>query len=74
MASFYRRFVRDYARYRDEIQCAGAELVAAIRARARARRPDDADGTYYALHVRRGDFQFREARFPAQPEGRLSSV
>ena len=36
MASFYRRFVRDYARYRDEIQCAGAELVAAIRMRARA--------------------------------------
>ena len=32
MQSFYRRFVRDYMRYRDEIQCAGAELVAAVRA------------------------------------------
>ena len=31
MQSFYRRFVRDYMRYRDEIQCAGAELGAAVR-------------------------------------------
>lgn len=31
MQSFYKRFVRDFMRYKDEIQCAGANLVAAIR-------------------------------------------
>lgn len=34
MQSFYRRFVRDYMRYKDEIQCAGHTLVQAVRAEA----------------------------------------
>jgi hypothetical protein len=29
MQSFYRRFVRDYMRYKDEIHCLGAEIIAA---------------------------------------------
>lgn len=32
MQSFYKRYIRDYMRYKDAIQCAGAELVAAVRA------------------------------------------
>ena len=35
MQSFYRRFIRDYMRYQDVIQCSGAELVAAVREDAR---------------------------------------
>lgn len=31
MQSFYKRFIRDYMRYKDEIQCAGAELVDLVR-------------------------------------------
>lgn len=58
MQSFYRRFVRDYMRYKDEIQCAGAELVGAVRADARRLAPSF-HGAYYALHIRRGDFQFK---------------
>lgn len=58
MQSFYRRFVRDYMRYKDEIQCAGAEIVAAVREDALKLNPDGG-GVYYALHIRRGDFQFK---------------
>jgi hypothetical protein len=69
MQSFYRRFVRDYLRYKDEIQCTGHDIVKLVRADAKAHNvkmnnpgrngrstPDD---SYYALHIRRGDFQYK---------------
>ena len=52
------RFVRDYMRYKDEIQCAGHTLVQAVRQEAREAAPHSG-GEYYALHIRRGDFQFK---------------
>ena len=58
MQSFYKRFIRDLVRYRDVIQCAGHELVAAVREDALKTDPAG-KGAYYALHVRRGDFQFK---------------
>jgi hypothetical protein len=64
MQSFYKRFVRDYMRYNDEIQCAGAELVAAVRADSLRTNPND-NGIYYALHIRRGDFQFKDVKISA---------
>ena len=57
MQSFYKRFIRDYMRYRDEIQCLGHELVQAVRADAKT--SGIPSGDYYALHIRRGDFQFK---------------
>ena len=64
MQSFYKRFVRDSLRYNDEIQCAGAELVAAVRADSLRTNPADG-GDFYALHVRRGDLQFKEVKIGA---------
>jgi hypothetical protein len=58
MQSFYRRFVRDYMRYKDNIQCSGDELLRAVRADALALDPNG-NGSFYALHIRRGDFQFK---------------
>jgi hypothetical protein len=58
MQKYYRRFVRDNIRYRDEIFCAGHELVQAIRDDSRRNNPEN-NGEYYALHIRRGDFQFK---------------
>lgn len=71
MQSFYRRFVRDYLRYKDAIQCAGDEVLRLVRADAIAHntknkfsdRPRDA---FYALHIRRGDFQFKEVKLGAE--------
>ena len=60
--SFYRRLIRDSMRYRDEIQCAGARVVDAVRAHSRAL---GGDGTFYALHIRRGDFQFKAVKISA---------
>ena len=59
MKSFYKRFVRDYLRYNDDIQCGGDELVRAVRADA---FKENANGEYYALHIRRGDLQFKEVK------------
>ena len=52
------RFVRDFMRYKDEIHCAGHQLLQAVRAEALAIAPEY-QGAFYALHVRRGDFQFK---------------
>lgn len=49
----------------DEIQCLGAELVQAIREDSLKLNPRQG-GDYYALHVRRGDFQFKEVKISAQ--------
>jgi GDP-fucose protein O-fucosyltransferase len=49
-----KRFIRDHVRYTDEIQCAAARVVAAIRDRVRER--GYADGMFDSAHVRRGDF------------------
>jgi hypothetical protein len=65
MQSFYKRFIRDYMRYKDFIQCAGAELVKAVRADSLAEDPSGG-GVYYALHIRRGDFQFKEVKLSAE--------
>jgi len=65
MASFYKRYVRDTMRYNDEIQCAGAELVAAVRADSLATDPSQ-NGDYYAMHIRRGDLQFKEVKIGAR--------
>lgn len=64
MQSFYRRFIRDYMRYKDDIQCAGHELLAAVRKDALEFDPDH-HGMFYALHIRRGDLQFKEVKIGA---------
>lgn len=64
MQSFYRRFIRDYMRYKDSIQCVGASLVAAVRADALALDPSH-NGDFYALHIRRGDMAHRIVKLPA---------
>lgn len=49
-----KRFVRDHLRYIDEIQCAAARVLHAVRKRSRAR--GDPNGNFDSFHVRRGDF------------------
>ena len=61
---FTKRFVRDHLRYNDLIQCAAARVVQAVREAARQR--GSKDGTFDSLHVRRGDFQFKEMIFPVE--------
>lgn len=59
-------------RYKDEIQCAGHTLVQAVRQEAREAAPHS-NGDYYALHIRRGDFQFKvSARVRSEVRSRVS--
>lgn len=58
MQQFYKRFVRDYVRYKDEIFCVAHEVIEAIRKDALAHDPASG-GQFYSLHIRRGDFQFK---------------
>lgn len=57
-----RRFIRDHVRYVDEIQCAAARVVNAMRERARKRNPAS-NGEFDSFHIRRGDFQYTVTRF-----------
>ena len=55
-----KRFVRDHLRYSDEIQCAAARIVAAIRERVRKR--GNPNGEFDSMHIRRGDFQYKSTQ------------
>jgi hypothetical protein len=57
-----KRFVRDHVRYVDDIQCAAARIVQAVR--ERSKRKND-DGIFDAFHIRRGDFQYKKTRVEA---------
>ena len=59
-----KRFMRDHVRYRDEIQCAAARVVQAVRAKALA-HDRASGGAFDSFHVRRGDFQFKKTRIEA---------
>lgn len=52
----------DHVRYTDEIQCASARAIEAIRRKAREYNPANTQGIFDTIHVRRGDFQFKKTR------------
>ncbi|KAL7480764.1 hypothetical protein ACHAW6_006426 [Cyclotella cf. meneghiniana] len=70
-----KRFVRDHLRYVDEIVCAAARVVEAVREHARKNKnykPSMEEGVYDAMHVRRGDFQYTPTLLPADQLYELS--
>ena len=68
--AWMKRVVRDRLRYRDEIQCAAARIVHALRTKARIvnralsssndtvepNPQQEDDDSFYTVHIRRGDF------------------
>lgn len=67
--NYYKRFVRDFLRYHDSIYCAAGKIVKAVQAEGIARGfavDDEGAGAYSALHVRRGDLQYKKVKIPAQ--------
>lgn len=64
---FYKRLVRDKVRYLDTLMCAAGRIIEAIRTRARQRNATNINGEYDAMHIRRGDFQYKVTRLdPSQ--------
>lgn len=67
IGNYYKRFVRDYMRYHDTIYCAAGKVIAALRKEG-ADRGFEVDsetetGGYSAMHIRRGDLQFKRVKF-----------
>lgn len=61
-----KRLVRDHLRYLDELQCAAARVVAAVRDRARKKDAGkNSGGIFDTMHIRRGDFQYLDTRLDA---------
>jgi GDP-fucose protein O-fucosyltransferase len=60
-----KRFIRDHVRYIDELQCAAARIVEAVRDRARSRDKSNTNGEFDTFHIRRGDFQYKATRVDA---------
>jgi len=63
-----KRFIRDHVRYIDEIMCAAARVVNAIRQKTRSKNSknhNNTKGEFDSFHVRRGDFQFTPTRVEA---------
>lgn len=58
MERFYRRFVRDYVHYVNEIYCYGASIVQDMI--------KFSGGKYAAFHIRRGELQYKEVKLPAE--------
>ena len=73
-----KRFARDALRYRDEIFCAAAGIVNALRQEAdrlQERKTHSADSVlgqgleeapFSTFHIRRGEFQFKAAKVPVE--------
>jgi hypothetical protein len=64
----YKRFVRDHLHYHDAIYCAAGKIVKAIQTEGLLRgfTPDNnGAGGYSAMHVRRGDLQYKKVKIPA---------
>eukprot|EP00531_Pseudo-nitzschia_arenysensis_P014738 CAMPEP_0116127870 /NCGR_PEP_ID=MMETSP0329-20121206/7062_1 /TAXON_ID=697910 /ORGANISM="Pseudo-nitzschia arenysensis, Strain B593" /LENGTH=625 /DNA_ID=CAMNT_0003621981 /DNA_START=140 /DNA_END=2017 /DNA_ORIENTATION=- len=59
-----KRYVRDHLRYIDAIQCGAASIVHAVR--QKAIENGNPDGHYDSMHIRRGDFQYKQTRIPAE--------
>ncbi|KAL7459060.1 hypothetical protein ACHAWC_010805 [Mediolabrus comicus] len=58
----YKRFVRDFMHYRDNIYCAAGKVIRALEEEAAK-----AGGNgFSAMHVRRGDFQYKKVKITAE--------
>jgi GDP-fucose protein O-fucosyltransferase len=52
-------------RYIDEMQCAAARIVSAIREQAGS-KGNNPSGDFDTFHIRRGDFQYKDTRISAE--------
>mmetsp|Transcript_3422 Transcript_3422/g.7374 ORF Transcript_3422/g.7374 Transcript_3422/m.7374 type:complete len:1165 (-) Transcript_3422:1622-5116(-) len=65
----FKRFVRDFLHYNHEIYCAAGKIVKALQAEAKTRGFDvdeEGGGGYSAMHIRRGDFQYKVVKISAE--------
>jgi len=67
--NYFKRYIRDLLHYRHEIFCAAGNIVAALQAIAKDHGSSidpEGYGGYSALHIRRGDFQYKNMKLSSQ--------
>ncbi len=62
---YYKRFVRDFLHYGDEIFCAAGKIIRALEQEAKF-SGRAGDSSFSSMHVRRGDFQYKKVKITAQ--------
>lgn len=69
MDHYVKRFVRDFLHYHDAIYCAAGKIVKALQYEAMQRGhsiDEEGGGGYSAMHIRRGDLQYKKVKIPAK--------
>lgn len=67
--NYYKRFVRDFIHYHDIVFCAAGKIVKLLQAEGKQRGfnvDEEGAGGFSALHVRRGDLQYKEVIISAE--------
>lgn len=55
--NYFKRFVRDFLHYKDQIYCAAGKIIHALNAEGKP---------WSSMHIRRGDFQYKVVKLPAE--------
>jgi hypothetical protein len=69
ISNHYKRFVRDYMHYHDEIYCAAGKIVLALQEEGQKlgfKLDEESGGGYSSMHVRRGDLQYKKVKISAE--------
>jgi hypothetical protein len=67
VGNHFKRFVRDYLHYKDDIYCAAGKIISLLEEEAshvgwqRSKGPG-----YSSMHIRRGDFQYKKTKISAE--------
>lgn len=67
--NYFKRFVRDFLHYNDRIYCAAGKIIKALQMEASDKgfpRDKLGNGGFSSLHIRRGDFQYKEVKLSAE--------
>jgi len=65
----FKRFVRDFLHYHDQIYCAAGKIVLKLQEEGMKKGfklDDERGGGFSSIHVRRGDLQYKKVKIPAE--------
>lgn len=65
VGNYYKRFVRDFLHYKDEIYCAAGKIVHALENLPDGNKKVAGEPSFSSLHIRRGDFQYKKVKLTA---------
>mmetsp|Transcript_14604 Transcript_14604/g.35538 ORF Transcript_14604/g.35538 Transcript_14604/m.35538 type:complete len:1188 (+) Transcript_14604:120-3683(+) len=69
LSNYFKRFVRDFLHYNDKIYCAAGKIVKALQVEGKQHGfevDSEGGGAFSAMHVRRGDFQYKKVKISAE--------